>query len=51
MTVRALSPEILKASKKAASHVYDKSKYIVMESHVRRDGNTGRLVSEEKKHK
>lgn len=44
---RALSPSIIKASKKAAGHDYDKSQYIIVNMDVRRDGSTGRLVTKD----
>lgn len=44
-TDRALSPSMLKASIAAANHKYDSSKYKVMPMKVRRDAETGRLVS------
>ena len=42
---RVLSPSMLEASKKAASYEYDKSQYIVVNMNIRRDAETGRLIS------
>lgn len=46
---RVLSPSTLEASKKAAGYSYDKSQYIIMNMNVRRDAETGRLVSKDDK--
>ena len=46
-TDRALSPSMLKASIAAAKHKYDSSKYTITNMKVRRDAETGRLVSKE----
>lgn len=46
-TVRTLSPEILRASKKAANYQYDTSKYAIVNTKVKRDSDTGRLMIKE----
>lgn len=47
-TAKKLSPGILKASKKAQSFGYDKTKYIVVDTVVTRDPNTGMLTTKKK---
>lgn len=42
-----VNKKILDASKAAANHKYDSSKYIVLDLGVRRDIKTGRLVTDE----
>ena len=42
----AITSALIKASKKAESFEYDKSKYTVVDFKVRRDSETGRLVSQ-----
>lgn len=44
-TTVTLSPSMQKAAKEAVTHVYDKSKYAIIDTGVRRDAKTGRLVS------
>ena len=38
---------MIQASKNAASYQYDNSKYIIIDSNVRREADTGRLVSQD----
>lgn len=47
-TARKLSPEILRASKKAQSFDYDKTKYVIVDTAVKRDPNTGMLTTKKK---
>jgi hypothetical protein len=46
-TARKLSPSVAKASREAAEYDYDKSKYVIIDSGVRRDPKSGRLIQEE----
>lgn len=45
---KVLSKSMLAASKKAATYNYDKSQYVVVDMNVRRDVETGRLISKTK---
>jgi len=46
---RVLSPEVLASSKAAANYKYDTSQYMIVNSQIRREARTGRLVSKEQK--